>query len=167
MTPLVHPVWDRRALGASARRIWEYLAENHGAGQAAVRRGTGLSRNTTRTHLRRLVDHRLIDNDGGGYRVRNDADLDAVADEYGVAHANDERAERFDRERGAYLLAQKQLKAGTYVSKRAVIESTEALWPDPDLSVGDYCIEVPPWELTGVQSDWPDPFEEVAATQIV
>ncbi|MFE6923980.1 hypothetical protein ACFVAV_23345 [Nocardia sp. NPDC057663] len=110
-----HPAFSAGALGKSAGRIWEFLLSRVnlevGPTVGEIQAGTGLSANSVRAHLKKMVANGLADKQGqrnATYAVSPRADLDRVAAEYGQADYEERTRARFERERQGYAALRRQ-----------------------------------------------------------
>jgi len=80
-------VWNRHALGYTARRIYEWLvARPDGAAAREIRQGLRFQSTAyTETRLRFLVGHSLVEERDGRFSARTDVDWDGLAARLGVA----------------------------------------------------------------------------------
>lgn len=168
-----HPVFARKALGASARRIWEFLLEQQEpATQRQVRESTGLSAGAVSKHLARMVQFGLVQSHPGhpaGYSLDPAGDLWAVAEAHGTQDWVEQTAEKHKRQREGWLEVKKQRaagitqpsrKTGTAAQRRAR-EILTVIPPTPRTPVGspepppDWALApVPALEDSGLIEDW-------------
>jgi DNA-binding MarR family transcriptional regulator len=98
----VHDTFTWRGLGGVAGLIYARLDPRSPTSARLVAARTGFTVGTVRTHLRRLAEHGLAEHGPAGW-VRGRGDLEAVAEQLGVAGTLADRAERHRADRACYV----------------------------------------------------------------
>jgi predicted ArsR family transcriptional regulator len=110
-------------LGQTSERVWLDLVNHPGSTAGEVADRLGVSVDTVRRTVKKLVQHRLVRETGArstgigrpstSYEIEPDTRLDDVAEELGVMDWHEKTADRYERERAGHAEVLRQRTEAT------------------------------------------------------
>ncbi len=153
-----HPAFLRGAIGATAGRVFFGMVD--GSTPSEISDQVGISPDSAKYNLRKLLTYNLVVKDSGRYTVRpgiTEDDLDAIAEERGTSDWSERIKRRHAAERQAMVVSLAERDERT--APVSVI-----LKPDPvPLTYTDPFTQEPGVHIFDKQCFWYDPFDPLAS----